>query len=315
MDYCGIDEAGLGPLLGPLVVARSASNVAPEELLAILLGLGIWPQPSKKQQGLVADSKQIYRGDFARLETLALSFYLSGMSPKDNELRVSTLLPETINELDWYRDSSFQSSSLPLVANRDKIWQQSALLSEALRQRNLCVQLSARLFTEKEFNQKIEQLNNKSLVLRTLVGSLIRSFVDEQQKSSARSCCVVDRLGGLKYYASWLCQLFGTDGQPKIEVLKEDSRSSEYRLHSIKQNAEFDLYFWVQGDQRNILCAIASIFAKYLRELLMLQLNRYWQSLFPKVPITTGYYKDAMIFMDYLQKELGYLPVDLKRNR
>ncbi len=317
MIYSGIDEAGLGPLLGPLVVASGASNLQSKELLAILLDLGIWPKHSKKQQGLVADSKQIYRGDFARLETLALSFYLSGLSNiNQRELSLSHLMPAAIYELDWYRELSLQPNFLPLVADRQKIWQQATLLREVLRCRNSFIQLSARLFTEKQFNQKVEQLNNKSFILRELVGSFIRAFADfiDKPQTSISPCCVVDRLGGLKYYSPWLCELFGVDDS-KIEVLKEDFNSSEYRLHNIKQNVEFDLYFWVKGDQHNILCAIASIWAKYYRELLMLQFNRYWQSVFPKAPATTGYYKDAMIFMDYLKQELGYLPVDLKRKR
>ena len=325
MRYCGIDEAGLGPLLGPLVAASCTSSLPPEQLLSMLKSLGFWPEPVS--QGVsVADSKQIYRiyrGNFARLEQLALSLYLS-CAPTGLQIPLQNLLPEQLGELEWYRELWQQPVFLPLLAEAQKVWEQAVKLGAALRQRGGILQLSAVLLTEREFNQKIAQWDNKSLVLRELIGSLIRAFVRELRPSlEAIPYCVVDRLGGLKYYRPWLCTLFGTKTQRPllehsdwdIQTQSESPSISEYWLYNGKQDIQLGLGFWVKGDQHNILCAIASIWAKYLRELLMQQFNRYWHSRFPKAPTTSGYYRDATIFLDYLQQGLGSLPPDLRRQR
>ena len=356
MLFCGIDEAGLGPLLGPLSLSRCSCSLAPQILQTQLESLGIWPslQSGKSENRLdeqktpefwqgwagklasVADSKKIYKGsgDFAHLETLALSLYLAARSEQDGTFswRRNELFSEDeqrqLAELAWYREQY----SLPLAGDRLRIDRQAKTLASVLRQQGGCLHLSGRLITERQFNRSIERLSNKSLLLREQVGSLIKEFIAGWLPTpELKAYCTVDRLGGLRYYRPWLTELLGVRAETELfsrmplelaepraatalgewcwQGQRECPDASEYLLRG-RENRNLALGFWVQGDRRNILCAIASIWAKYRRELLMQQFNQYWQHRFAGIPKTSGYHHDANSFLAFLARQArqGGLP-------
>ena len=53
----------------------------------------------------------------------------------------------------------------------------------------------------------------------------------------------------------------------------------------------------MQAEERHLPVALASMFAKYVRELLMGAFNHYWQQVVPGLRPTAGYYTDAMRFL------------------
>ena len=380
MQFCAIDEAGLGPLLGPLSLASCRSNAAPEHLQGLLEDLDFWPRIGRtthrtvcngravrngrtvrngrivrndEEQATLAESKAIYRGSggFARLERLALSLYLGAGKPLGFNSDIWSIFSEAecreFLQIAWYRDFfasnpgnhgklaknfALEPLQVPLAVKIDEVIVQAQLLRDQLAMRGWTIALDGLLLSERHLNHHIERCNNKSLVLQAQVAQLLHNYADgllaDDWQSTKRGdddaqsgYCVIDRLGGRKYYRPWLEQIFA-DWQ--VETLCETARRSEYRLLEgenhlfFGQNSgrrAFDLYFWVDGDSRNILCAIASVWAKYRREVLMRQFNRYWQQTLHTVPQTSGYYRDAQPFLCALKAEYGHLPEDLLRIR
>ncbi|MEM9424896.1 MAG: hypothetical protein AAF975_08950, partial [Spirochaetota bacterium] len=261
--------------------------------LEIFRSENLWPQQSQGSAYPIADSKQIYKGNFARLEKLALTLYISSAG-------TNRLPPLPIPELEWY-----QADTACVPPARKEIETQAAQLRRALR--GCPLKLSLNVLSERQFNHKIAQWNNKTNVLKELVGRLICDF------GGRPGHCAIDHLGALKRYRPWLCQLFGkNESLPQNwEIRNESPHCSEY----YDREEQLHLQFRVRGDQQNILCAIASVWAKYHRERFMKQFNQYWQQRFPAAPTTSGYYRDAMIFLDYVKEKMGELPPDIQRNR
>jgi hypothetical protein len=71
--------------------------------------------------------------------------------------------------------------------------------------------------------------------------------------------------------------------------------------------------FGVDADCEHLPVALASMSAKYLRELLMQRFNDYWRGLAPAVTPTAGYYQDALRFLEDLEFILGSERAPIRR--
>jgi ribonuclease HII len=70
---------------------------------------------------------------------------------------------------------------------------------------------------------------------------------------------------------------------------------SRYRLASAVN--DWFIEFSVDADRRHFPVALASMLAKYLREVLMGRFNAYWRAWLPDLRPTAGYYADAQRFL------------------
>ena len=70
--------------------------------------------------------------------------------------------------------------------------------------------------------------------------------------------------------------------------------------------------FVVKGDDRYVQVGLASMFAKYTREVLMHLFNAWWQERSPGIRATAGYYQDGHRFLDDLEKRRVLTP-ELRR--
>mgnify|MGYP001258145269 CR=1 FL=1 len=297
LRHIGIDEAGYGPRLGPLVVGYSVFE-GPGNPEARFAAVDEHHRPR--------DSKLLLQGKhgFRRLETLALAahFYVTGRRPST----IRDLFPDEVGARDahpWYRDRNL---SLPHVAP----WGEVERVSEAIRnaasgEASNLISAGVRIIPEGELNRRIEQGQNKAEVHLGLIGQVLLGFLSEAGCHRVD----VDRLGGRKHYGSWLQHL-----QPEapVWVVEETQRRSAYRVLSAKSNREFQ--FLVGGESRSTPIALASCMAKYMRELLMILFNTWWLQRAP-IRATAGYPEDAARFLreldlhcpEDLQKFLGTL--------
>ncbi len=198
----GIDEAGYGPLLGPLVSAVtvfSVPNTLSEHPLWEPLSASISAKLSRRSGRLaVADSKKLFTraAGLAHLERTALTFmHLLGQQPTRLVELLTFLAADCRAEMaqhPWY-----QGRSTPLPRAADPADLATAL--NALRldtQRHDITFLAARtqVLLVGQFNDLAQQTRNKSAVLFGLVGKYLASLV----KVYAGQGLVIyaDKLGG-----------------------------------------------------------------------------------------------------------------------
>ena len=92
-------------------------------------------------------------------------------------------------------------------------------------------------------------------------------------------------------------QIFWPDA--KIQVLIEDSSMSRYRMDI--DGKFFALTFASKSDEHHLPTALASMIAKYTRELHMLRFNRYFCSEMPELKPTAGYVQDGRRFLQEIE--------------
>jgi hypothetical protein len=294
----GIDEAGYGPVLGPLVVSASVFEADSD-----LLGSDLWQalkavpvhRPGKASAGdlVVGDSKQVYssgRG-LAGLETGVLAFASLAARPCPGSLaqflQVFALQGVTPPaDCSWY-----STGDVPLPAEAGEptclVPLRTGLKDAGLR----FLGFRVRPVFEPEFNDAIEKLGNKSHLLFEVSASLAqeagRRFPDP------RECLFLyDKQGGRNAYGPLLLARFPDCG---FLVERESHRESSYQLLS---NGRRSIHrFVLGGDDRHFPIALASMCSKYVRELLMKQFNAFWLSRRPNLRPTAGYYTDGQRFL------------------
>jgi ribonuclease HII len=80
---------------------------------------------------------------------------------------------------------------------------------------------------------------------------------------------------------------------------EEGMERSVYQVAGLGR--EIELTFQPRADRQYFCVALASMVSKYLRELLMLEFNRFWQAQVPGLRATAGYPGDALRFFQAIR--------------
>ena len=179
--------------------------------------------------------------------------------------------------------------------------------------------ISARRVQPGEFNALVDRLGLKSdlianVTLSAAVETVVRTSGAEKEPVYVVLC---DKLGGRDRYAPILAERFPG---AELRVLKESREASVYRLVAeagrdrtdasvaFRAPVKLEFYFTAKGES-NAPTALASICAKYLRELSMKAFNDYWRAAVgPGLAPTAGYPVDALRFradVDAARVKLG----------
>ena len=313
MLCCGIDEAGLGPTLGPMVMSACAFEVPDEhavERLWDILANSVAPAPKRGETRLVvADSKRLYRGAkrLATLEETALSLAAAyaGDAVRDVAEFARRLgirrLDERISSYPWYRG---ERSPLPLDADAQAVREKAALLEKDLHRSDVRFRyLASELLFAGEFNSIIDETGNKAeagaFLLCELLRRLARTFEGEL------FTVYIDRQGGRKYYAELLARAF--EGW-WVEPVEEEAGHSHYRL--LRRRVTVEAHFLEKADARLLPVAAASIISKYLREAFMERFNAFWKAHSSSLVPTAGYPLDAKRFIADIEGLVTALDVE-----
>jgi len=108
--------------------------------------------------------------------------------------------------------------------------------------------------------------------------------------------------GGRNFYAAMVQAAF-PDGWVVAE--KESALESRYRVEMLDRPVT--ITFKPRADAESVAVALASMTAKYLREVCMKQFNRFWAKHVPGIEPTAGYPNDAKRFYTLIRPAMAKL--------
>jgi hypothetical protein len=345
MIVAGIDEAGYGPLLGPLVVGCCAFEVECEAAAGGSDGDEPGPYPGTDQAEAgpapppclwkrlrkhvsrnrtrggrklhVNDSKVVYSpaGGLRELERSILALLAaSGDCPEDLDGLLSRTAAGAVDELaayPWYEAPPGEPFPIEQEGLSVRLFAK-ALRAEMQRSATRMVHLAGRIVFERRLNEMFDATRNKSNAL----WSITASHLDHLLRTFGRQdlWVVCDRQGARGHYGPLLRLMFD---EWSLEILRESEDRSDYLLTRGGERP-VRLVFCEKAEAQCMPVAVASMLCKYLREALMRRFNAYWHRHLPGVQPTAGYYGDGVRFLqdiDAKRRELGFTDADLVRSR
>jgi hypothetical protein len=288
----------------------------------------------------IADSKQLYKpgGGFAQLErgvlvalraigepwpaqnvsdgtALGATDATEGTSPPARYARWQNLMHRHAPSLACFNE---YECDLPIDATHDEIEKLSMRFDAACDSTGVrLVDVRVRLVYPQEFNELCETYGNKAGALSHVSIGLLRDVIDSLAADSRRLCSglagvrvrsglaktmvTCDKHGGRNRYAAILQHHFPEEW---IDTLAESGPASRYAWGS--SEARTEVCFRV-GGETELPVALASMTAKYHRELAMRAFNDFWCTRIPGLRPTAGYPLDAKRYkaaIEPLQREL-----------
>ena len=305
----GIDEAGYGPKLGPLVVTAAVFRTEePVTDLWAALGEAVTDSRDRSPRLLVADSKKAYdrsAAGLARLEETTLAFltaagkYTGSTCELLRTLGVAT--DEIHQECPWYANLD---SPLPVQADPQTTTQRAQILTQVFAGAGIrFAGLISRVLRTKEFNAEVARTGNKARALFSACAQLIRAALAVGDETDV--VIDVDRHGGRWYYEKLLAGAFPF---ARIRPIVETPDHSRYFMNLLDQKVQIS--FTVQADSLSFPVALASMASKYVRELHMRAFNAWWVSQVPGLAPTAGYAAHAAEFISNIERTIGAIGID-----
>jgi hypothetical protein len=377
----GMDEAGYGPNLGPLVVAASAWEMAEEKGSGFgVRGSGLKAEGNSSTSVAPVKGAALSRCDLYRLLRRVVvkgasdshvaiadskALYKPGSGLRQLERGVHAVLGATgRGPLERAAAAgSVPDSGRPAVTSAARMaglcgcwaelvaccdadpvghrralcWHEGfncALPVDATcdevaelgpRMRSACdgagvrpVVVRARLVYPAEFNALCEKFGSKGAALSHVTIGLLREVVEGVQTSGAEDgparevFAVCDKHGGRNFYTGLLQHHF-----PEHWIRSVQESRAESRYEWGDDEARMEVVFRTKGEEF-LPTALASMTAKYLRELSMRAFNEFWCARVPGLRPTAGYPGDARRFkaaIEGVQRELGVEDRVLWRDR
>ena len=329
--YAGIDEAGYGPFFGPLTVARwvlcipsldaEAGIGRPPDLWA-RLGRAVCRRIGEvRRTGKVAvnDSKLLTSkaAGFGHLERGVLSF-AGLMEPP----------PAWDTAGDWLDAAGAGRSAdawppwlaptreapwpaLPAKADVEQVRLGRGLLQNVAQRIGVqTLGFGVEVVPAAEFNQSLARTGSKARLSFEHVAVHLRRVLDAHGRHTP--LVVVDRQSGRTRYGGVL-----RAGLPgcAVSVLEESLAHSAYHVDRGDGNT-MHVRFQPEAEAEHMPVALASMAAKFTRELLMTRFKSWWSAALPAVEPTAGYGVDGLRFgreiAPHLER-LGVREADLRR--
>ncbi len=311
--YAGIDEAGYGPLMGPLCVACSewtvndASDPAdPPNLWRSLSQAVCTTGRDRRGRVAMADSKKLkgasggHHHPLCALERgVLVALGIATRAGADPTL--DSELFETLGALGLDEHAPWYSGELALpVGNTPaRIALGRAMLETACARRGVrATSLRCAAVDAREINAAASTGEAKSSVSWSLVMDHARRVKRAHWDTPLR--LAIDRQGGRIRYREDLMREF--DGA-RLTVLDESEQASLYRIEGL--GADTVVSFSVEAEASHLPVALASMTAKYTRELWMRRLNRWFAGRVAGLAPTAGYVQDGRRFVASVRDTLA----------
>ena len=298
--YAGIDEAGYGPMLGPLCLGCTAFVLkaydprqgAPD--LWQILNRAVCRRPRDRRHRIAIEDSKKLKGPnsgsvhpLRALERGVLSLRLTQGESSATDDALFDRLGLELPSVPWYGSST----ALPLAVDADELRIAAARLGRVMNNAGVaCSLMRCEVIGAGDFNRQVASMRTKASVnicgVMRLIDEVWRSYKDIHPR------VIVDRQGGRTKYLRIL-QLSFQGAQ--VRIVAEDAGQSRY--HLVRDGSQITLSFVRAAESQHLPVALASMIAKYVRELLMLRLNRFFQQQLPELRATAGYVKDARRYL------------------
>ena len=313
----GIDEAGYGPLLGPMVISGAAFRVPEEAATGDLwkfFRTSVTAQSSKARDRLrVTDSKLLHRGEggLTALERNLLPFLmqLGPMPPTVRALLHGVRLRDDLSDLDGYPWYQSADPALPRAADAEALPRAAERLKAGLdRAGGEFCWARLDLLDAAEFSREVVASDNKSAPGGRCVAALLVELWDRFGEEGLH--VRVDKQGGRNYYDEFLlANFYGCT----LVAHCQGAEESRYTLRDGKRRME--IAFEPAADSRHMPVALASMLSKYTREVLVEMLNAFWLQRVPGLRPTAGYVEDGRRFLADIESARAAegIPLELLR--
>lgn len=304
--YAGIDEAGYGPLLGPLcsalvVVRCTGLGEAPSAPdLWKALGEVVCREPADAGTTRIAvgDSKKLKlsnsgaRHPLTHLERGVLAFAGAHGSAPPTDADLFERLGAPVDALPWYTGDA---APLPATTTADHLHLLTARLRGAMGDAGVeLVEMRTCIAHEGAFNEMLVDCGGKAGVGMRLVAMLASRVWRSEAAlgTDAAPRLIVDRQGGRTRYRGELTRMFPG---ATVDVVAEAAPGSVYDISKREPAGErrMRIGFVREAEEAHLPVALASMIAKLMRELMMARFNRYWCGRIAELKPTAGYVADG----------------------
>ncbi len=302
----GIDEAGYGPNLGPLVIAVTAWDVPgdPRDIDLWTLFAECVSQTSDPTGSTVhvADSKVVHSSahGIAAIERSATAILELAGRRSESLFQLWDDLTDSDGRNDcgepWFCGDDL---ALPIAEHSARATRTlDRWRANCTKTRCRLVGMACEIVPARPFNAAVGACGSKGRVLSQSTLRLLRRVWSSDGAIPALILC--DKHGGRNRYVDLLSDAFP---ETLPLTLNESREMSRYRLGAA------EVRFQVRSEA-HLPVAAASIVAKYLREACMEAFNRYWLARQPNLRPTRGYPVDAKRFLNAIERDAADLGLD-----
>jgi hypothetical protein len=307
----GIDEAGYGPNLGPLVMT-SVTAWVPDRLVAadlwhVLRNAVRRHSDPPDRRLVIGDSKLVYspaKGlEDLEMSVLAVLFAEHGEEQRVLDHFLEQFCPASVPDLrcePWFTGQC----RLPIHCEKPLLHKAAGRFRRTSTERRVeWGPVESVVVCPRRFNRLLDEWGSKGAILGNALTALLasnRSLGDGSEPVHV----IIDKHGGRNTYAPMLQHAL-PDGM--VVANEEGADRSTYMFLSSRAPVRFT--FQPRADQEHFCVALASMISKYLREALMMEFNGFWQTHVPGLRPTAGYPGDSRRFYEAILPAAGGLNI------
>ncbi|MEC9233587.1 MAG: hypothetical protein VX403_06715 [Planctomycetota bacterium] len=300
--YAGIDEAGYGPMLGPLCIGSSCFVIegadprdGPPDLWELLSEV-VCRKPSDTRRRLAINDSKLLKGSSGgkshpcrHLERGLMAMLCSEHDTMPcSDIALFERLGAALPTEPWYGGPVID---LPLAGTLEEHGIQAAMLHRVMSSAGISLRsLRCETVHPSQINDAAVRNERKSALNLAAALRLAEGIRRDHPGDHPR--VIIDRQGGRQGYREQLAHAWPGAA---VRILGETAEVSRYRLDF--PEGPITVSFESRSEEKHLPAALASMTAKLVRELHMARLNRFFSLKLPELRPTAGYVQDGRRFM------------------